>query len=50
MKFGNRVISLLLALVLMVSILPVNTYAKGDIMQGVAWVNGSNLRLRSAAT
>lgn len=50
MKKRNRVFSLLLALVLMVSILPVNTYAKGDIMQGVAWVNGSNLRLRSAAS
>ena len=50
MKFRNRVISLMLALVLMVSILPVNTYAKGDIMQGVAWVNGSNLRLRSSAS
>ena len=50
MKFQNRIISLLLAVVLMVSIIPMNTYAKGDIMQGVAWVNGSNLRLRSSAS
>jgi len=50
MKLRNRILSLVLALVLLVSIVPVNTYAKGDIMHGVAWVNGSNLRLRSAAS
>ena len=50
MKLRNRILSLVLALVLMCSILPVNTYAKGDIMYGVAWVNGNNLRLRSAAS
>ena len=49
MKVRNRILSLVLALVLMISMVPVNTYAKGDIMYGVAWVNGSNLRLRSAA-
>lgn len=50
MKNRTRVISLLLAMVLLVTAIPISALAKGDIMHGVAWITGSNLRLRSAAS
>ena len=45
----TRVLSLLLALVLLCSNLPMKAYAKGDIIHGVATVDASSLRLRSEA-
>lgn len=50
MKKRTRLMSLLLAMVLLICSIPVGAMAKGDIMYGVAWITGNNLRLRSAAT
>lgn len=50
MKLRTRVWSMLLAVVLMLSAVPMNAFAKSDIKYGVAWINGNNLRLRSKAT
>ena len=50
MKNRNRIISLLLAMVLLIGAIPVGALAKGDIVYGVAWITGNNLRLRSAAS
>ena len=50
MKIRNRVLSLFLAMVLLISVFPVNAFAKGDIIKGMAWVNGNGLRLRASAS
>lgn len=50
MKFRNRMISLLLTFVLLVTAIPVSAFAKGDVMLGVAWITGNKLRLRSSAS
>ena len=48
MNFIKRSIAVLLALVLLCTGLPVTGYAKGDIVQGVAFITGSSVRLRQA--
>ena len=50
MKKRTRVFSLLLAMVLLITAIPVGAMAKGDIVYGVAWITGNNLRLRSSAS
>ena len=47
MKNTIRLFSLLLAVVLIFSAIPMTAFAKGDIMYGVAFVDASSLRLRS---
>ena len=42
----KRSLAMLLALVLLCTNLPVTGYAKGDIVQGVAFITGSSVRLR----
>ena len=49
MKSIKRVFSLILALVLLCGTIPVTGFAKGDIIQGVAFITGSSVRLRSEA-
>ena len=46
----KRLLSLLLALVLMITALPVSAFAKGEIMTGMAWITGNKLRLRASAS
>ena len=45
----TRMVSLVLALVLLCGSVPMTAYAKGDIIYGVATVDASSLRLRSEA-
>ena len=47
MKVSTRIVSLLLAMVLFVSILPVTAMAAGNIMYGIGFVNTDNLKLRA---
>ena len=47
MKSFSRVISLVLAVVLLCGSLPMTAFAKGDIIYGVAFITGSSVRLRS---
>ena len=47
MKFHKRIISLLLALVLLAGPLTTTAHAAGDIMYGIGFVTASALRLRS---
>lgn len=47
MKFSTRVLSVLLAAVLLLSAVPMSALAKGDIMYGIGFVNTDNLKLRS---
>ena len=42
----KRSIAMLLVLVLLCSTIPVTGFAKGDIVQGVAFITGSSVRLR----
>ena len=49
MKIRNRVVSLILAMVLLVSAIPMNVFASDDIMYGIGFVTGSSVRLRSEA-
>ena len=49
MKIRNRIVSLALALVLLVSALPVSAFAADDIMYGIGFITGSKVRLRSEA-
>ena len=37
-------------MVLLITAIPVGAMAKGDIVYGVAWITGNNLRLRSSAS
>jgi len=46
MKFTRRILSLVLALVLLAGALPMNAQAKGPIMYGIGFTTGSDLRLR----
>ena len=46
MNFIKRSIAMLLILVLLCSTVPVTGYARGDIVQGVAFITGSSVRLR----
>ena len=47
MKQFVRAISLVLVLVLFFGSMPVTAFAKGDIAYGIAFITGSNVRLRS---
>ena len=49
MKSIKRMFSLVLALVLLCGSIPVTGFAKSDIIQGVAFITGSSVRLRSEA-
>ena len=49
MKIRNRVVSLVLAMVLLLSTIPVNAFAAGDMMYGIGFITGSKVRLRSKA-
>ena len=50
MKFSKRLMSAFLVLVLLVSCVSITATAKGDVKYGIAFVTGSNLRLRSKAS
>ena len=47
MKIRNRVVSLVLAMVLLVSAIPTSAFAAGDMMYGIGYITGSKVRLRS---
>ena len=50
MRKRTRFLSLLLAMALLISALPMTAFAKGEVMYGIAFVNASSLRLRSEAS
>ena len=50
MKIRNRIVSFILVMVLLVSIIPVNVFAAGNIMYGIGFITGSSVRLRSDAS
>lgn len=47
MKISKRIIGLFLVMVLCFGILPISTFAAGNIMYGIGFVNADTLRLRS---
>ena len=49
MKVRNRIVSLILAMVLLIGSIPTNVFAAGDIMYGIGFITGSSVRLRSGA-
>jgi len=49
MKQFTRILSLLLAMVLLCGSIPMTGFAKGDIIEGVAFITGSSVRLRNEA-
>ena len=49
MKVRNRILSLILAMILLFSVIPVNAFAAGDIMYGIGFVTGSKVRVRKSA-
>ena len=49
MKVRNRIVSLMLAMVLLLGSIPMNVFAAGDIMHGIGFITGSSVRLRSGA-
>ena len=49
MKIRNRIVSLVLAMVLLVSAIPMSAFAAGNIMYGIGYITGSKVRLRSEA-
>ena len=49
MNIRNRIVSLILAVVLLVSAIPMGAFAAGDIMYGIGFITGSSVRLRSEA-
>lgn len=49
MKVRNRIISFALAMVLLISVIPMNVFAAGTTMYGIGFVTGSKVRLRSEA-
>ena len=49
MKVRNRILSLVLAMILLISVIPVNAFAAGDIMYGIGFVTGSKVRVRKSA-
>ena len=46
----KRIFALLLTLVLTISALPLQAFAKGDVVHGMAWITGNRLRLRASAS
>jgi cell wall-associated NlpC family hydrolase len=50
MKLTTRIFSVILAVVLLVSALPMTALAAGNIMYGIGFVNTDNLKLRAQAT
>ena len=50
MKFSKRLMSAFLVLLVLVSCVSITATAKGDVKYGIAFVTGSNLRLRSKAS
>lgn len=50
MKTSRRILSLILVAVLMLGTMSITASAAGDIMYGIGFTTGSNLRLRSAAS
>lgn len=50
MKVRNRIVSLILATVLLLSAIPVNAFAASEIMYGIGFVSGSRVRVRSEAS
>ena len=46
MKFTRRALAMVLAMVLLISAVPLRTNAKGTIMYGIGFTTGSDLRLR----
>lgn len=50
MKASRKIISFLLAILLLTGTMSVTAYAKGDIMYGIGFTTGSGLRLRSQAS
>ena len=49
MNIRNRIVSILLAMVLLVSAIPTSAFAAGDVMYGIGFITGSNVRLRKEA-
>lgn len=49
MKIRNRIVSLVLAMVLLVGAIPMSAFAAGDVMYGIGYITGSKVRLRSEA-
>ena len=49
MKIRNRIVSFILAMVLLAGSIPTNVFAAGDIMYGIGFITGSSVRLRSEA-
>jgi len=47
MKLSRRIFSLFLCMVLFIGSMSITAFAKGDIMYGIGFTTGSNLRLRS---
>lgn len=47
MKIRNRIVSFLLAMVLLVSAVPMSVFAAGNVMYGIGFITGSKVRLRS---
>ena len=45
MKFSTRIVSLVLAVVLVFGIIPMNAQAKGEIMYGIGFVNADNVKI-----
>ena len=50
MKLSRKIISFVLAAVLLIGTMAIPASAAGDIMYGIGFTTGSNLRLRSAAS
>ena len=50
MKFSKRLVCAFLVLVTVISCISITAAAKGDVKYGIAFVTGSNLRLRSKAS
>lgn len=50
MKVRNRIVSFVLAVVLLVGTIPMNVFAAGDILYGIGFITGSSVRLRSEAS
>ncbi len=50
MKVRNRIVSLILVMVLLVSTIPMSAFAAGDVMYGIGFITGSSVRVRSEAS
>lgn len=49
MKVRNRILSMILAMVLLISTVPMNVFAAEDLVYGIGFVTGSRVRVRSEA-